>query len=169
MKPNTRLFSRKTGSAACRICLGLSLALAAPHLTGCAAFAPNQGARAAAAAESGELGRLKARRELGIEIAGIRLSAAGYMLDLRYRVTDPEKAAPLMDRRIKPYLVDQASGGKLLVPATAKLGSLRQTPRANGGDRTYFMLFANPGRFLRPGDKVTLVVGDAQVENLKVE
>src|SRR3970040_2188997 len=48
--------------------------------------------------------------QLGIRMEGLRLSAAGYILDFRYRVLDPVRAAPLMDRKIRPYLLDEASG-----------------------------------------------------------
>lgn len=106
---------------------------------------------------------------LGIEVDGIRLSAAGYMLDFRYRVLDPDKAAPLLDRRIQPYLVD-ASGAKLAVPGAPKVGSLRTTSRNKLiPGRSYYILFANPGRYLRAGSKVTLVAGDARINDLTVD
>lgn len=108
---------------------------------------------------------------LGIRMEGLRLSAAGYMLDFRYRVTDPAKAAPLLDRKIRPYLLDEASGAQLAVPDTAKLGQLRTTGRNKvvHGDRDYFILFANPGRFVQVGNKMTLVMGDLRIGNITVE
>jgi hypothetical protein len=54
--------------------------------------------------------------EWGVEVLGIRRTAGGYMLDFRYRVLDAEKAAPILDRRITPYLEIAESGAKLLVP-----------------------------------------------------
>ena len=106
----------------------------------------------------------------GIRVEALRLSAAGYILDFRYRVVDAAKAAPLLDGKQRPYLVD-GRGAKLGVPETPILGSLRQTAR-NGKVSTthsYFILFANPARYLRSGDHVTLVVGDARVPDLTVE
>jgi hypothetical protein len=35
--------------------------------------------------------------------------------------------------------------------------------------RTYFALFANPGRQIEAGDKVTVVIGDFRAEDLIVE
>jgi hypothetical protein len=104
----------------------------------------------------------------GIQIQGIRLSAAGYMLDFRYRVINVEKALPLFNRKIKPYLIDQATGTKTAVPNPPKVGPLRTSnqPIAN---RIYFMFFANPGRFIKSGNKVTVVVGDFRAENLTVQ
>jgi hypothetical protein len=106
---------------------------------------------------------------LGISKQGLRLSSAGYILDFRYRVTDPARAAVLMDRKIRPYLLDEASGAQLAVPDTAKLGQLRTSGRnkvVTGQD--YFILFANPGRFVQSGNKMTLVMGDLRIENLVV-
>jgi hypothetical protein len=106
---------------------------------------------------------------LGIEIQGIRLSAAGYMLDFRYRVLDPEKAAPLLDRKTHPYLLDDASGARLSVPDSPKVGRLRTTSRNKViPGRSYYILFANPGRYLQAGSKVTLVAGDARISDLTV-
>lgn len=108
--------------------------------------------------------------KLGIRLEGLRLSAAGYVLDFRYRVIDPVRAAPLLDRKIRPYLLDEASGAQLGVPDTAKLGQLRTTGRNRViHDRDYFILFANPGRFVQAGSKMTLVMGDVRIENLTVE
>lgn len=118
-----------------------------------------------------ETPRRRGESKLGIRTEGLRLSAAGYMLDFRYRVIDPVKAAPLLDKKIRPYLLDDASGAQLAVPDTAKLGQLRTTGRNKvvHGDRDYFILFANPGRFVQAGNKMTLVMGDMRLEDLTVE
>jgi len=105
----------------------------------------------------------------GIQVLSIRPSAKGYMLDFRYRIIDPDKASLLVNRNIKPYLIDQKSGAKFMVPSGAKIGPLRQTSQKPIADRNYFILFANPGKYVKPGDKVTVVVGDFRAENLTVE
>lgn len=111
-----------------------------------------------------------AEDKLGIRLEGLRLSAAGYMLDFRYRVIDPARAAPLLDKKIRPYLLDEASGAQLGVPDTAKLGQLRTTARNKiVPDQDYFILFANPARFVQAGNRMTLVMGDLRIENLAVE
>lgn len=110
------------------------------------------------------------REKWGIEIKGIQQSAAGYMLDFRFRIIDPRKAAPLVDRRIKPYLIDENSGATFVVSAPPKVGALRTTAH-NGKpivDRTYYIMFANPGRFIKQGARMTLVIGDFRAENLVV-
>jgi hypothetical protein len=110
-----------------------------------------------------------AEQKLGIEIIGIRLSAAGYMLDFRYRAVDPERAAILFDRKTKPYLIHEGTGARFLVPAPAKVGPLRQTTNKPEAGRSYFMMFANPSRYVKAGDRVTIVFGDYRMEHLKVQ
>lgn len=105
----------------------------------------------------------------GIRVESLRLTAADYMLDLRYRVTDPERAAAFFSRKTELQLVDPASGARLAVPNTPKLGKLRQVARKDMPDRSYFMLFANPGRYLKAGSQVTLVAGDTHITQLTVE
>ena len=107
--------------------------------------------------------------KLGVKILSLRLSANGNMLDFRYRVVDPEQSLPLFDRKNKPYLIDQASGVKCLVPTPAKIGSLRQKPRKPEPNKNYFILFGNPGKLIKQGNKVTVVIGDFKAENLVVE
>lgn len=115
------------------------------------------------------------RKELeetwGIEIVGLRLSAVGYMLDFRYKVVDPEKAAPLLSRKVKPFLIEEKTGAKVIVPKPAKIGPLRHTvkhgkPQAG---RIYMIIFANPGSAIKEGSEVTVAIGDFKAKNLTVE
>ncbi len=113
----------------------------------------------------------EAEAKLGIRIAGLHLSAHGYVLDLRYRVVDKEKAAPLLNSKKKVYLLDEAHSAKLGVPESPIIGGMRQTSRNNViyTDRDYFILFVNPGRAVRPGDVLKLAVDDTTVGELKVQ
>lgn len=105
----------------------------------------------------------------GIQIESIRLSAAGYMLDFRYTILDPDKALPLFSRKTRPILVDQASGVEVTVPTSAKVGPLRQTAEKLEANRTYWMFFANPGKLIKPGNKVTVIIGDFKTGDLIVQ
>jgi hypothetical protein len=164
MKDTKDAVGRYRGAARLTSCLeAIALALA---LSGCAGTTEKQPyyAEAGKAAMQGGIADT-----LGIKVEGIRLSAAGYMLDFRYRVLDPVKAAPLLDRKIQPYLLDDASGARLAVPDSPKVGRLRTTSRNKViAGRTYYMLFANPGRYLQAGSKVTVVAGDARISDLTV-
>lgn len=107
----------------------------------------------------------------GIEFIDTRLSAAGSLVDLRYRVLDPDKAAPLLDRKVRPVLVHVESGRRYYVPQPPIVGALRQTTRGGQAPqpgRTYFMLFANPDRALKTGDTLALFVGDQRVGEFRI-
>ena len=108
-------------------------------------------------------------QQWGIEIQGLRLSAADNMLDFRYRVTDPDKARQLLKRGLKPWLLDRATGAKLLMPTATKIGPLRQATLAPKKDRVYYVMFANPGRFIKRGAIVDVVIGDFVAKDIVVQ
>ena len=107
--------------------------------------------------------------KLGIKPLGVLLTVAGTMLEFRYIVADSEKSQPVFDRRIKTYLVDQASGSGFDVPSDTKLGPLRSSSRNPVAGKEYFIMFVNPGRQVKRGNKVTIFIGDYKIENLTVE
>ena len=107
------------------------------------------------------------KRQWGIEILYVRQTAAGYMLEFRYKVVDAEKAKPLFERRTKPLLTHAETGAKLVVPTPAKTGALRNSnPPLDG--HTYWMFFANPGQLVQPGEHVNIEIGDFLAEKLVV-
>lgn len=107
------------------------------------------------------------RRNWGIEIIGVQPVSSGYMLEFKYRVLDPTKARILNDRKVKAFLIDDITQTVLSVPAMENVGELRQGV-AQQVDRTYFMIFGNPGKLVKTGGKVTIVAGDFRVEGLVV-
>jgi hypothetical protein len=107
--------------------------------------------------------------KLGIHPLGILLTAAGTMLEFRYIVADSEKSLPVFDRRKKTYLVDQANGSNLGVSFNTKIGPMRSSSRNPVAGKEYFIMFVNPGRQVKRGSKVTIVIGDSKIENLTVE
>lgn len=108
------------------------------------------------------------QEQWGIESHGIRLTAAGYMLDFRYRVVDAEKAAQLLDRRTKAYVLVEKSNARLGVPVSAKIGALRSSTKNVREERNYFIMFTNPGHHVQPGDQVSIVIGDMRTAALTV-
>ena len=104
----------------------------------------------------------------GIEVTSLRLTANDHMIDFRYRVLDAAKAASLFDRQTKPHLMHLKSGKVLSVPDTAKVGPLRNSYTPQAG-KIYWMFFGNGGNLIKPGDKVTVVIGDFRASNLVVE
>jgi len=111
-------------------------------------------------------------KKWGIKLYGIRWTAAGYMLEMKFRVLDPDKAFPLLKRHVKRYVVVEKSGAVLEVPFTQKLGSLKSSVRTSNmvkKDYNYIALFANPGKHVNTSDKVALVIGNFMAENLIVK
>ena len=105
----------------------------------------------------------RVEEQSGVEVVSLRQTGAGAMLDFRYRVVDPVKAAPLLLRKTPAYLVDPKTGVVMTIPET-NWGKMRQKPEKG---RVYFMLFHNAG--LGPGDKVTVIIGKNRFENLTVQ
>ena len=114
-------------------------------------------------------GSASQEQKWGIQVTSLRLSAHGYMVDFRYKVNYPEKAATLSDPKAKPYLLDQATGVKLFVPKSPKVGPLRQSAENLTAGKVYFAMFSNPGKLVKQGNKVTVVVGGFRAENLVVQ
>jgi hypothetical protein len=104
----------------------------------------------------------------GFRVEGVKLASAGYMLDFRFRVSDPELAWKVFgNRAVRPILEHPASGAKLIVPSPAYVGRLAPSQKPKP-DRTYFIFFANPGRLVKSGDTVKIVVGEVEIGPLTV-
>lgn len=142
-------------------CLGALLCLFAVGCSTANKHPPASSGPAAGATTSEQL--------LGIKVVAIRWSAGGSALDFRFRVVDPAKALPLMDRSVNPYLIDEASGARFGIPSSPKIGPMRQTTRHPEIGRVYWMLFANPARYVKKGNRVTVVFGDVRLEHLTVQ
>jgi len=108
------------------------------------------------------------KRQWGVEVLYVRQTAAGYMLEFRYKVLDAAKAKPLFERQTKPLLTHVESGARLIVPTPAKTGALRNSNPPLAG-HTYWMFFANPGKLVQPGDHVDIDIGEFRVAGLVVQ
>jgi hypothetical protein len=108
------------------------------------------------------------KRNWGVDIEGVRLVSSGYMLAFRYRVLDAEKAKLLNEKTTRPYLIDEATGIRMSVPAMEKVGELRQSTEPEAG-RSYFIVFGNPGKTVKPGNRVSVVIGSFQVDGVLVQ
>lgn len=108
------------------------------------------------------------KRNWGVDIIGVRRVSSGLMLRFDYRVVDPPRAEALRDKKSHPYLIDEATNTALAVPAMENVGELRQVAPYEM-DRTYYIIFGNPGGLVKHGGRVTLVVGDFRAEGLIVD
>lgn len=108
------------------------------------------------------------KRRWGIEVEFVRQVAHGYMIEFRYKVIDPNRAAALFKREDKPVLVHAETGARMAIPAPSKIGALRNTrPPIEG--KSYWMFFANPGIYIKKGDRVNIEIGKFRAENIEVE
>jgi hypothetical protein len=153
----------------------LAAALAAAIIASAAAAqtaAPAAGAtrapvRATAIPRS-QRGEMYYARRYGVDHLQVRSTASGQSLEFRYRVLDPGKAASLNDKKSSPVLTDQRTRTKLAVSAVENIGSLRQVAPPQAG-KEYWMVFQNPGKLVKHGDKVDIVIGPVRLSGLVVE
>lgn len=110
-----------------------------------------------------------AREANGIRVERITYAVGGMKLDMRYKVTDINKARQIFTKQTPLALVDQATGKILGVPNMPKVGKLRQVPNQNEAWRVYWIMFDNPGALVRRGGKVTLLIGDVKIKDITVE
>jgi hypothetical protein len=125
------------------------------------------GAEEPAEAAGPDLERIE--REHGIRVDRVQLASAGYMIDFRYWVTDVDKAWALFRDSERRELVHTASGARMIVPAPAYVGPMSQTSEKPKPDRRYYVFFGNPGKYVKPGDSVTIYIGDVEIGPLQVQ
>jgi len=104
----------------------------------------------------------------GVDAFRVKSVESGEMIRFSYTVLDPNKAAPLNDKKVNPSLIDEAKHVALVIPTLEKVGQLRQTGTQEVG-RSYWMVFSNKGSIVKPGDRVSVVIGKFRVDGLIVE
>jgi hypothetical protein len=99
----------------------------------------------------------------GVKITQVAMTGGGGLVDLRYQVVDPDKAVALHDRRTPPALVDEETG---LVVNQLFMDHSHQGPQQVGVK--YYLVFNNPGNWVHRGSRVTVLLGDAEVQHVVV-
>ncbi|WP_151128945.1 hypothetical protein [Oryzomonas japonica] len=105
----------------------------------------------------------------GIRVVKISPAVGRQMLDLRYRITDVEQAGRVLKQTTPISLVDQVSGTTLPVPDLAKVGKLRSIPNKEDAGRLFWVFFNNSAGVVKPGNKVTLMIGNVAIRDIVVE
>jgi hypothetical protein len=100
----------------------------------------------------------------GVRIVRLAVSGDGGLLDLRYKVLDADKAAAIHDVQTPPAVVDARTGLVMneLLMDHSHTGAFKAAI-------TYYLVFSNPGGWVHRGSTVTVLLGNAQVENVRVE
>lgn len=104
----------------------------------------------------------------GVEGLKVSSTASGNLIRFSYKVVDPAKAKALGDKGATPYLIGERSRAVLQVPVMDKVGALRQAGSAKPGHE-YWMTFSNKGNLVKPGDRVSVVIGSFHADGLIVE
>jgi hypothetical protein len=99
----------------------------------------------------------------GVKITQVAVTGNGGLVDLRFQVIDPDLANALHEAGTPPAVVDEQSG---LVVHDLFMGHSHSDSFKAGV--TYYLVFENPGNLVRRGDKVTVLLGDAQVEHVRI-
>ena len=99
----------------------------------------------------------------GVLITRVAVTGDGGLVDLRFRVVDPDRANALHDAGTPSALVDERTGLVVhdLLMNHAHTGAYR-------AGVTYYLVFTNPGNWVHRGGRVTVLLGDAQVEHVAV-
>jgi hypothetical protein len=104
----------------------------------------------------------------GVDRLKVSRVASGNLIRFTYRVTDAAQASPLSDRKATPVLYAQRAQAMLSVPVMEKIGALRQAGTLKTGQE-YWVAFSNNGNLVRPGDKVSVIIGRFHADGLMVE
>lgn len=133
------------------LCLGLALWMVSAHFAGQSTPAEQDGAR-------------MAFEELtGIRIVRVTLTAGGGLADIHYQVLDPTKALVVHNRTRPPTLVHSKSGLQLNRPFHG-----HGFRRLEAGV-VYRLHIWNTNGVLKRGDRVTVVVGEASLEQVLMQ
>jgi hypothetical protein len=100
----------------------------------------------------------------GVRDVHVHVTGGGGLIDVRYEVVDPGKAALLHDRETPPAVVYEATN----TPIEGLLMGHLPHGSAKPGVSS-FMIFVNPGNIVRRGDQVTVVLGPARLRHVRVE
>ncbi len=104
----------------------------------------------------------------GVDSLSVKATEQGELIRFAYRVLDPDKAQALNDKKSEPEMICPRARVKLVVPQMEKVGKLRQSSAPAAG-RSYWMAFSNKGRLVKPGDRVSVVIGQFRADGLVVE
>lgn len=95
----------------------------------------------------------------GVRILGVNVVARGGLIDLRYRVVDAGKAKSFGHyTETSPLII--ADDGNVEVTIMGLHNHRVET------GRTYYILYRNTGNVIKPGEPVTIQIGDLILKNV---
>jgi hypothetical protein len=96
----------------------------------------------------------------GIRITHIAVLADGGLIDFRFQVLDPDKAAPLFELATRPIMIAEKTG--------KQVDSLYHPPHGHdvvAGQSQYFIYNDNHGA-IQSGTSVSVLLGDLRLEHV---
>jgi len=104
----------------------------------------------------------------GVDELSAKLVESGQLVRFNYRVIDAVKAAPLNTKASSPQMFDGQAHVVLQVPTMEKVGPLRQSTAPENG-KSYWMVFSNKGNYVKPGHRVSVLIGPVRIDGLIVQ
>lgn len=98
----------------------------------------------------------------GVRFMHVALVAEGGLLDVRYQVTDPDKAV---------YMFDEVENIPRIMASNGTELAMNDDPHSHDLEFgfSYFFLLRNVDDSVKPGDQVTIKVGDLELPYFEVE
>lgn len=98
----------------------------------------------------------------GVRFMHVALVAEGGLLDIRYQVTDPDKAV---------YMFDEVENIPRIIASNGTELAMNDDPHSHDLEFgfSYFFLLRNVDDSVKPGDQVTIAVGDLELPYFEVE
>lgn len=97
----------------------------------------------------------------GIRVTLVGVTAAGGLVNFRFKVLDAEKAKEIVqDPENMPMLIAEDSGTTLKAPGTVRHNITLETGRG------YYILYINTQGAIKPGTPVSVVIGDLRLEHM---
>ncbi len=116
-------------------------------------------------AASVPISRKQLANQYGIRLTLVGVTAAGGLVDLRFKITDAEKAKKLFDDpAVMPAVVAEPTGTVLAPPHGGHHSHVTPTSGAS-----YFILIGNAGGVVQRGVPVSVVINSVRVEHILAE
>jgi hypothetical protein len=102
-----------------------------------------------------------------LTVDGAFLAGSGSMLRVNFKVPAPKTTEWLPVDPKETYVVDEATGEKFFVLNLVRIGPAAQTRLPKGGGAS-FMVIDNRHEHLKPGARITVVIGALKREHVTV-
>jgi len=97
----------------------------------------------------------------GVRVTLVAVTGQGGLIDLRYQVIDPDKAAIVHDPEKPPTIVDEATGQTF-----DKLWMQHGHSGELDPGATYYLILVNPNGGIKSGDLVSILIGNFRLEHV---